>query len=304
MKSSVKIWLQLVRAQFFTASIIPVLIGGLYAALYYTPILWGLFLITLLCALFFHAGTNIVSEYFDYHAGVDKPHTYGSSRVLVEGLLPARKALWAGMLLFLIGFLLGLMLVRIRGLPILYLGILGLLGGYTYTGRPFGFKYKALGDVQVFIFMGVLLVAAPFFVLTGTYYLRVFLVSLPISLLVTAILHANNLRDIHHDKEANIKTLESTLGFKKARWGYFILLPAAYLAVGAMIAAKILPLQVILVSLSLPLAAKNMGLLAKNKSGNAQKIMTLDLMTAQLHLAFGSLFIIGLLLSLASHTHV
>ena len=89
---------------------------------------------------------------------MDRPHTYGSSRVLVEGLLTPKEVLTGGIVLFAAGFALGLTMVFFRGAPVFWLGVVGLLGGYFYTGNPVGYKYIALGDFLVFTLMGPLMV--------------------------------------------------------------------------------------------------------------------------------------------------
>ena len=76
-----------------------------------------------------------------------------------------------------------------------------------YTGKPIGYKYIALGDFLVFTLMGPLMVIGSYYVLTGDYNTNVLYVSLPVGFLVAAILHANNLRGIVHDTQANVKTL-------------------------------------------------------------------------------------------------
>ena len=293
-KSKIAVWMQLVRAPFFTASLIPVIIGAMLALNSRAEVQWPLLPIVILCAVLFHGGTNIVSEYFDFSKGVDRKDTFGSSRVLVEGLLPPRQALIAGVGLFAIGFLLGLIIVTVRGIPILILGIIGLIGGYCYTGQPIGFKYRAAGDIGVFLLMGPLLVIASYSSLTGIYTRGVLYASIPIGFLVTAILNANNLRDIQHDKEARVATLENILGFKKARFGYFFLIIGAYAAVVLMIFARLLCAWSLLVFLSFPLAYKNMRLLTRSKTGQPHDFPMLDLLTAKLHLAFGALFILSL----------
>ena len=111
----------------------------------------------------------------------------------------------------------GLVFIAVRGWPILAIGVVGLLGGYFYTAKPVGLKYLALGDLSVFVLMGPLMVVGAYLVMTGEYHHRVLLVSLPIGCLVTAILHANNTRDILHDRQAKVRTMANLLGHRGAR---------------------------------------------------------------------------------------
>jgi len=194
-------WIQAIRVFSFTASILPVFVGAALTLYQKEPIAWGLFPIVIICSILFQAATNLISDYDDFKNGVDQDYTFGSSRVIVEKLLTPGQVRNAAFLAFGIGCLLGLLLVYFRGIPLLMLGIIGLMGGYLYTGKPIGYKYIALGDLCVFILMGPLMVIGSYFTLTGTYHTDILLASLPIGCLVSAILFANNLRDIHHDTE-------------------------------------------------------------------------------------------------------
>jgi len=291
-----RVWFQAARPFSFTASVTPVLLGGVLALGRGETVAWFALPLFLICAVIFHAATNLISDYTDFKKGVDKDYTFGSSGVLVAGLLSPEQVKKGAHVLFGVGFLLGLVLVALRGVPILVLGMIGIAGGYTYTGRPIGYKYFALGDVLVFILMGVLLVVGADYALTGGISFRTFIVSLPISALVTAILHANNLRDIQHDSEAGVKTLAGLLGEERAKMVYVLLIGFAYLSVFFMTMTGILSLWSFLVFLSLPLAAANVKMIRKGRVDQPSRLATADVNTAQLHLAFGLLLIVSVVL--------
>ena len=291
-RGKISIWIQAVRAFSFTASSIPVLVGAALALNYPGKVLWILFPVVYVAALLIHAATNLVSDYFDYRKEVDKNYTFGSSGVIVQGLLSAKSVLVGGLVLFGITAALGVILIAVRGVPILILGLIGIVGGYFYTGHPFGYKYFGLGDFLVFILMGPLMVIGSYFCFTGTYHHQVLWVSLPVGFLVSAILQANNVRDIKHDTEAGITTFENVLGTKGAKAFYYFAVVSAYISVGVMILFKVLPLWSLLVLLTLPLAIKIIG---KMSAGNdPQALATLDVETAQLHFGFGLLLTISL----------
>ncbi len=296
-RSPLIILVQAVRAFSFTASMVPVLVGAMFALSYEGEVRWGLFPLVVVCSLLFHAGTNLVSDYFDFQRGVDRKDTLGSSGVLVDGLLLPKQVLNAGLLMFALGFLLGLILVYYRGAPIFWLGVIGILGGFFYTGKPIGYKYIALGDLLVFTLMGPLMVIGSYYVLTGTFHTHVLYVSLPIGFLVTAILHANNLRDIVHDTQANVRTLANLFGLKAAKIEYHLLVVAAYLSVVMMVVGGVVKPWVLIVFLSLPPAVKNMKAINGAQQNNEAAIALIDVQTAQHHLLFGILLTVGLILS-------
>lgn len=296
-RSALSIWVQAVRVFSFTASMVPVLVGAVLALSYPGDVLWWLFPLVVLCSLLFHAGTNLVSDYFDFMRGVDRKDSFGSSGVLVNSLLEPKQVLNAGLLMFALGFLLGLILVYYRGAPIFWLGVIGLLGGFFYTGKPIGYKYIALGDLLVFTLMGPLMVIGSYYVMTGAYAARVLYVSLPIGFLVAAILHANNLRDIVHDTQANVRTLANIFGLKAAKIEYYLLIGGAYLSVVIMVISGVAKPWLLTVFLSMPPAVKNVKTISGARQDNAAAIAMVDVQTAQHHFLFGILLTVGLILS-------
>jgi 1,4-dihydroxy-2-naphthoate octaprenyltransferase len=293
-RSKFSIWVQAVRAFSFTASSVPVLLGAALALHHPGKVLWILLPVVYIAGLLIHAATNLINDYFDYKKGVDKNYTFGSSGVILQELLPAKQILIGGIVLFGITAALGVILVAVRGVPILTLGLIGLIGGYLYTGYPWGYKYYGLGDFLVFLLMGPLMVIGSYYSLTGTYHHSILLISLPVGFLVAAILQSNNTRDIKHDLEAGVKTLENILGHKAAKIGYYFSLLAAYISVGLMVVFKILPVWSLGVILTLPLALKNIKKMSKSRTDKPGEIAAIDVETAQLHFGFGLLLIISL----------
>jgi 1,4-dihydroxy-2-naphthoate octaprenyltransferase len=188
-----------------------------------------------------------------------------------------------------------------RGWPIVALGAVALAGGFFYAGWPIGYKYFALGDLLVFVLMGPIMVLGAFFTLTGSLdhalLLRVLLVSLPIGCLVTAILHANNIRDIGTDRRAGCRTVANLLGYRLARWEYYSLVCGAFALVVAMVLAGVLAPWTLIVFASLPPAVKNILILHRASPQTPAQIATLDVRTAQHHLLFGLLYALGLALT-------
>jgi len=295
-RSKFSAWIQAVRAFSFTASMVPILIGAALAAYYQGEVKWVLFPLVAICSLLYHAATNLMSDYFDHQKGVDQDYTFGSSKVIQERLLEPKNLLRAGWLLFGVATMLGLVLIYFRGETMFWLGAAGLVGGYAYTGKPIAYKYKALGDVLVFILMGPLMVFGSYFALTGDVDSKVLMISLPVGFLVTAILHANNHRDIIHDAEAGAKTVAGLLGHSGSKLFYYFLILGAYLSVIYMVSQNILSYWAFMVFLSLPPALKNMKSISGSRPNDIEAISMIDVQTAQLHLLFGVLFTVSLLI--------
>lgn len=296
-RSRVGIWWQALRPYSFPASVVPVVVGTALALEYEGNVLWGLLPIVFVCSVIFQSGTNVINDYFDFTRGVDtNDPNNGSSGVLTKGLMRERDVFLYGVGLFAAGVLLGLVLVYFRGLPMLLIGLAGLLGGYLYTGGPRGYKYLALGDVLVFILMGPLSVIGTFYALTGAMSPSVLLASMPVGALVAAIMAVNNHRDAASDSNADVKTLSTVIGFRASRVENLILPASAYLFVAVAVLFGALSPWTLLVFLSLPLAWRNLRVIWESDEEAARGLTYLVERTAQLHLAFGVLLAAGIAL--------
>lgn len=122
----------------------------------------------------------------------------------------------------------GLVLVALRGWGLLVIGILGLAGAIAYTTEPFNYKRRGLGVALVFWLMGVLMIVGSYMALTGAPSWRVFWHSLPLSFLISALLLANEIRDVERDRSNRIRTLSVRIGLKSARRLYWVLIACSY----------------------------------------------------------------------------
>lgn len=292
--ASLAVWWRAVRAFSFTASLVPVAVAAALLAARHADVTWWLLPLVALGALLVHAGTNYVSDAHDALRGVDRPGTRGGSGVIVEGLLEPRAVLTAGRLCLAGALLVGAPLVALRGWPLAAIGVLGVVGGYTYCGGPRGTKYLGLGDVAVFFLMGPLMVGGTTLALAGVLDAQIIALAVPIGLLVTAILAVNNLRDLDDDRAAGVITLAGRLGARGAAWHVVGLLVLAYVALVALVVARVAPPTVLVALMSAPLA---LGVLrdALAHAPGSPALDRIDQRAAQLHLGFGVLFTAGML---------
>jgi 1,4-dihydroxy-2-naphthoate polyprenyltransferase len=287
---------EILRPFAFTASIIPVLAGG---ALAWVNELWNWapFIASLLGAVFLHAGTNIVNEVYDVRKGIDSITSPRASHAIVKGRMSERTALLIAGIAFALAIAVGVYLIWLRGPAILVLGLLGLLGGWGYTAPPLEYKNRGLGVPLVFLLMGPLMVDGSYFAVSGEWSWTALVLSIPVGLLVAAILHGNEWRDIREDSRAGISTLSGRIGRKWAHYGYVALVLGAYIVLALSVIADILPAWTMLAILSLPFLAQVIRSAELGATGQARAIAMIDLQTARLHLAFGSLLVLGLVLS-------
>ena len=287
---------EILRPFAFTASVIPVLAG---AALAWVDELWNWapFIAALLGAVFLHAGTNIVNEVYDVRKGVDTITSPRASHAIVKGRMKERTALLIAGTFFALAVVVGLYLVWLRGPAIIVLGLLGLVGGWGYTAPPLEYKNRALGVPIVFLLMGPLMVEGAYFAVSGEWSTTALILSIPIGMLVAAILHGNEWRDIREDSRAGISTISARIGRRWAHYGYVGLVIGAYMVLAVAVIAAALPSWTLLAVLSLPFLVAVIRAAELGATGQARAIAMIDLQTARLHLAFGSLLVLGLVLS-------
>ncbi len=282
-------WFAALRPVSFTASVIPVLVGTAIAAEdAFRPLL---FVLALAGSIAIHAGTILVNAYFDQVKGTDTAESLGPSGVIQRGVLSARAVLTGGIVAFAIGAALGLVIAAMTGWPVLALGVASVLAGYFYTASPLSLAYRGLGEVVVFVFMGPVIVLGAYYVQTETWAWAPFVASLPVGLLVAAILHANNVRDIENDRRNNKWTLAAIAGRPIADYEFIALMLGGYAVVVVMTIAGSAPWPVLITLLSLPIALRTVQAEARAASARALNVVLAQ--TAGLHMIFCALLALG-----------
>ena len=252
-ESKVKIWILAARPKTLPAAAAPVIVGSAFA---YKDGSFNLLpaLAALIAALLLQIGANLANDVFDYYRGADTPERLGPRRVTQSGLLTSSEVLAGTWIVFGSAAILGIYLYLNAGWLVLMIGILAILAALAYTGGPIPLGYYGLGDLTVFIFFG-------FAAVTGTYYVQaqrlsipVIWASIPMGLLITAILVVNNLRDIKTDSQAGKRTLAVRIGIKGTRIEYFLCVLLSYIVPGIMWGLGMVSFWAALVLVSVPLA--------------------------------------------------
>jgi 1,4-dihydroxy-2-naphthoate octaprenyltransferase len=303
-KMRTKLWLRAVRAPFFTASIIPILLGAILAwSLFNTLDFFTLF-VTLLSGVAIHGGTNMLNDYFDHTSRNDESNKNatpfnGGSRLIQAGLMSSTKVGLSALLLFIIGTIGGLYLeFLIGGQVILGLLVFGVFLGLFYTADPLRIGYRGLGEFSVGLGFGPVYVLISWYIQTGsTDFLIPFYWSIPIALLIANILIINEFQDYDADKIVGKNTLVVKLGKLKAFQLYKSTTALTYIWIlaGAFIFFQSAILTLIAL-ITLPLAIKAI----RHINLNADKIYELipgNVMTIGIHLTVGVLLIIGFALT-------
>lgn len=253
---------------------------------------WLPALACLLIALLLQIGSNVANDVFDFERGADTSERLGPVRVTQAGLLTPVQIKRGMFVIFGLAVLLGLYLASLRGWIVILLGTAAIFSAVAYTGGPFPLGYHGLGDIFVFIFFGFAAVAGTYFVQAGSVSIPAWWMSVPVGLLVTAILVVNNLRDLENDRKAGKHTLAVLWGERGAKIEYLFCMGVAYLLLPVLIAMKIVPPAAILTWLSLPLTILTLRVVFTQKGRPLNAALA---GTGQSALLFSLLFWLGLL---------
>lgn len=302
-----KAWLMAARPQTLPVGVSPVIVGTGLAL--HNDVFEPLpALAALLGALLIQIGTNFANDYFDAVKGADTDDREGFTRVTQSGLIQPVEVKRAMYLTFAVAIITGVYLVYIGGLPILVVGLSSVAAGLLYTGGPYPYGYRGLGDLFVFVFFGLVAVTGTYYVQAaaamaqplslwipqGTIPASVVVASLPAAGLATAVLVVNNIRDRETDARTGKRTLAVMVGYRWSRVEFLSLTGLAYV-VPCVFAAMEYGLFVLLPLLTLPLAVSLSRTVLTEASGEALN-PALET-TGKLLAAHSVLFAIGLALA-------
>jgi len=299
---SILLWIGAARAPFFTASIIPVLLGSAIAWAQTGNFGWGFFWLTLLGGLFLHAGANLINDYFDHRNKSDEINTEfvrpftGGSRFIQNKILSPGQVLFAAVTCFVLGSGIGLFLSYKLGWVILALGATGVFSSVFYTGQPFYLAKRGIGEFFVGLNFGVLMTLGAYYVQARSFSWAALLASFPVALLIAAVLYINQFQDYQADKQVGKTHLVVRLGRKKATIGYVVIMLATYLSILAGVISKILTPWTLLALLTLPMAMKGI-MVARANYDKSKELTPANVATVLVHLLTGILLTGGYIIS-------
>ena len=255
-KSKLKEFFLCTRPHSYPASIAPVLFGATYALGYEIKFSILKFILFLLACLLIQAATNLFNEYYDYKYGLDKIDSEGISGSIVKGNLSPREVMVGALVLYALAFILGLILTFMTSLYVLLVGLVCMLAGYFYTGGKYPIAYSPFGEVVSGFFMGTIIISLSFYFQTGYVNTDIIVVSLPLFIMIGAILLANNIRDLDNDKESGRRTYAILVGRNNAIKTMAISFIVVYLLNILFIVTKYASWWNLLVFVTIPLAIK------------------------------------------------
>ncbi len=225
-------WLIGARPRTLPAAVAPVLVGTGAAAGVGSFVLIRA-LLALLVALALQVGVNYANDYSDGVRGTDA-HRVGPTRLVAAGLASGSAVRTAALLCFTVAAAAGLVLAALTTWWLLLVGAAAIAAAWFYTGGAKPYGYRALGELSVFLFFGVVAVVGTSYVQAERILPQAVVASIPVGLLACALLVVNNLRDIEGDTDVGKRTLAVVLGDRRTRWLYAALVVMSFIVVAGL----------------------------------------------------------------------
>jgi 1,4-dihydroxy-2-naphthoate octaprenyltransferase len=258
-------WLVVTRAAVLPMTVFAGLVAGLLAvrAEGFRVELWVLALLGITLA---HTANNLMNDLTDTDVGLDTdayPRALYAPHPLLSGLVTKRQLVVAILAIQLADLVIMLVLFTQQGWPVVAFALTGLFLSYAYTAPPFRLKKIGLGEPDVFLTWGPLMVAGTYFSAVGALPWQVWVASVPYGLLCTTVLMGKHIDKIPYDAPTGTRTLPVLLGEARARTATLVLLLAFYVTTLLAVAVGALPWPVLVVAGALPVLRKVAGTLRR-----------------------------------------
>jgi 1,4-dihydroxy-2-naphthoate octaprenyltransferase len=247
-------WLVVTRAAVLPMTIVAGLVAGLLAVRQ-PGFRWPDLALAGVGITVAHVANNLMNDLFDTDVGTDTasyPRTLYAPHPILSGLVSRRALVTAILLAHAVDLAVLLALAVRRGWPVVAFALAGFLLSVAYTAPPLRLKKIGLGEPDVFVVWGPLMVGGTYYAAVGSLPWQVLADSVPYGLLCTSVLMGKHIDKIPYDAPAGTRTLPVLLGERRARAVTLGLSVAFYLAVGVNVAIGALPWPALLVAAGLP----------------------------------------------------
>jgi 1,4-dihydroxy-2-naphthoate polyprenyltransferase len=206
-----------------------------------------------------HIANNLMNDLYDTQAGTDSatyPRALYAPHPVLSGLVSRRTLVLSILLVNLADLAILIVLTVARGWPVVAFALSGFVLSVAYTAPPLRLKKRGLGEPDVFVVWGPLMVCGTYYSAVGAVGWDVVLASLPYGLLCTTVLMGKHIDKIPYDSPLGIRTLPVIFGDARARVVTLAMMVGFYLLVGVAVLAGAMPWPALLVILALPRLVK------------------------------------------------
>lgn len=264
MKKKVAFWFDNARPVSLPQSMLPALTA---VALSYGEgeFNWVAALTALVGVMFLHLSVNLLDDWFDYKVGSAEARKKAANEglrgrmtkypYLTSGQATHGQLLKAVVAFGMVAAVMGCIIISIRGWDILWWVAAAILFGESYSGAPLKLSFHGLGEMDVFIMFGPLLMTGVYYSITGTFDTKIACLSIAVGLLVTNIVYSHSVLDAVPDRKMGKKTMAHLMGSPRGQVAFSALLNTLpYLIVVAMVILGQLHVAYLSVLLVLPVS--------------------------------------------------
>jgi 1,4-dihydroxy-2-naphthoate polyprenyltransferase len=251
-------WLVITRAGVLPMTVTAGAIAGLLAVRHHDFAL-GWYLLALIGITLAHVSNNLVNDLFDTDAGLDSreyPRALYAPHPILSGMIDRDGLVRAAVAVNLADLVILAVLVGARGLVVLLFGIAGVVLNVAYTAPPVRLKKRGLGELDVMLVWGPLMIAGTYYSAVGAVPWQVWPASIPYGLLCTAVLMGKHIDKLPWDEAAAVRTLPVILGERRARLVTEALMIGFYVSVVVCVLIGALPWPALAAFGALPLLSR------------------------------------------------
>lgn len=285
-------WVLAARPPTLWAAVAPVLVGSALAS-NAEVFRWDAFIVTMVAAVLIQIGVNFANDVADGTRGTDTERI-GPTRAVASGLITPHQ-MWIGIgWVFGLAALAGVYLTVLAGPWILVIGVVSIVAALGYTNGPIPYGYYGLGELFVFVFFGLVATVGTRFVYDNSIESGAWVGGVAMGLLASAILLANNVRDVETDAAAGKRTLAVIVGRTNGVLLFAFCVLGGILTPAVGVVFDWLPVGALLTLLALPIGLRLVRRLQTERSG--PPLVKVLKGTALLQLLVGLLLSSGILI--------
>jgi 1,4-dihydroxy-2-naphthoate octaprenyltransferase len=236
-------WLVITRAGVLPMTLTAGAIAGLLAVRH-PGFAAGWYALSFIGITLAHVSNNLLNDLFDTQTGLDTgdyPRALYAPHPILSGMIDRAGLVRAAVAVNLADVVILIVLIAARGWVVLWFGLAGVVLNVAYTAPPLRLKKRGLGELDVLLVWGPLMIAGTYYAAVGSIPWQVWPASIPYGLLCTAVLMAKHIDKLPWDQRAGVRTLPVILGERRARIATEALMWAFYVTVVASVIAGALP---------------------------------------------------------------
>jgi 1,4-dihydroxy-2-naphthoate octaprenyltransferase len=235
---------------------------------------WGWYLLALLGIVLAHAANNLMNDLFDLEVGLDSeeyPRGLYAPHPVLSGMITRKGLATASLAVNVLDLGILVVLTAVRGWPVIVFAVSGFLLSAAYTAPPLRLKKRGLGEPDVLVVWGPLMVGGTYYSAVGHLPWEVIAASIPYGLLCTAVLMGKHVDKLPWDEAEGIRTLPVILGEARARKVTQGLMAAFYAIVAIDVALGALPWPALVAFAALPTAIQAWRTIGQPKPASPPK---------------------------------